>query len=164
MAVTIPLTKIRELVWTALDADTNLQAFITTRGGREFKLDAGLDDGKVPMAISKDACPCLFLVPETCGITFQATRLMKYPFRLMVQGVVCSTDPSEAEEFYWLTAMALLTAFKLNHFGATQATHGAVIERMISDTQNFDSWYDQKNMLFFQQFMMPVTLELLTAL
>ena len=97
------LTQVREAVWSALEASSELMAFIA--GGRTFKLEEG---GYLPTLITKDDCPALAVIPAECPTERFGESLEELRYSLRAVGYLYTEEASRAEEFLTLLHDALL--------------------------------------------------------
>ena len=99
------LTEVREAVWSALEASSDLMTFIAD--GRTYKLDAG---GYLPTRITKDDCPALTVIPAECPVERFGESLEELRSALRVVGYLYTEQAAKAEEFVLLIHDALVDA------------------------------------------------------
>jgi len=99
------LTQLRKAVWTALDADDDLDAFLGT--GRRYRLDG---EGYDPRRIAPGDCPCLVVQPVAAPAEPVTPVHDRIDAVFAIRGMVHSRSAEPIETFYALLRDALMRA------------------------------------------------------
>jgi len=110
-----PLTSVRSGVWSYLDADTDLNAFIDAGEGTRYRF---ADSVNLPVRLAAGDCPALIVEPVRGEVDWETTADQVILYRLEVIGCLYETAAAELEEFAYLAYAAL--AAGLPDFGVAE--------------------------------------------
>lgn len=103
--MTTLLTQVREAVWTALDNDADLAAFMGD--GRRYRLDG---DGFDPRRIAPGDCPCLIVQPAAATSEPLTPVHDLLDIALAIRGLVHDRAAGPIETFFSLVRDRLMRA------------------------------------------------------
>ena len=104
--MTNPLTQTRDTLWSILDADVNLSAFIGD--GRRHRFNG---TGIATDQIAPTDCPCLTIEPGPMPIQWPTPRHPNLDYSLKVHGVIIDQQAGPIEEFFYLVYTTLMNNF-----------------------------------------------------
>jgi len=107
-----PVTIIRECVWRALDAYSDLDTYVTQSKLTKYKLRPF---DTFPEVITLNDCPALLIKPSTVPELMPETsafHALSVPVE--IKGYLHTTEVDEIEFFWWLVVRAAYSAFESN--------------------------------------------------
>lgn len=99
-----PFTDVRNALWSFLDADAALNAFLDAREGAKYRFG---ESENLPLRLAADDCPALVVSPRRAEVDWETTSAHSVAYEIEARGTVATPEADEIEEFAYLTYAAM---------------------------------------------------------